>query len=103
MSSETNTMLQALHVDLDALKNAIDGEDHEQAERIVSEHDQRLRDYIQAHGAASAAPALQSLLAQQQALIERMRELRDEAAAHLRQERQSVRAASAYQQAGALP
>ncbi len=103
MSETTASVLRALHQDLEALKNAIDGEAHDEAERIVSEHDQRLRDYIHAHGAQSEAAALGELLQQQQALTARMRELRDEAAGHLRHERQSLRAVNAYQRAGALP
>ncbi|MCD9087147.1 hypothetical protein [Stenotrophomonas sp. SY1] len=103
MSNDNIAMLQALHADLESLKNAIEGEDHDLAERIVSGHDQRLRDYIRDHGVQAEATALQGLLEQQQALTGRMRELRDEAAEHLRHERQSARAANAYQQAGARP
>ena len=105
MTDSAGQVLDALHADLDALKNAIDAEDHARAEQIVAAHDQRLRGYIQdngAAGAAGAADALQALLEQQHALTERMRELRDDAAAHLRAERQSTRAANAYQQAGTL-
>ncbi|AMJ56692.1 MULTISPECIES: hypothetical protein [Stenotrophomonas] len=102
MTDSAGQVLDALHADLDALKNAIDAEDHARAEQIVAAHDQRLRGYIQDNGAAGAADALQALLEQQHALTERMRELRDDAAAHLRAERQSTRAANAYQQAGTL-
>ncbi|WP_269791840.1 hypothetical protein [Stenotrophomonas sp. Iso1] len=103
MPSDNSTVLQSLQDDLESLKNAIDAEDHAQAEKIVNDHDQRLRAYVQANGVETEMPALQQLHKQQQALIARMRELRDEAAAHLRQERQSTRAVNAYQQAGALP
>ncbi len=102
MTDTASQMLQALHADLDALKNAINAEDHAAAEKIVASHDQRLRSYIQDNGAAGSADALQALLAQQHAVADRMRELRDEAALHLRAERQSTRAASAYLQAGTL-
>ena len=102
MSTAASQALDALHADLDALKNAIDAEDHDRAEQIVAAHDQRLRSYSQDNGAAGAADALQLLLEQQHTLTGRMRELRDEAAAHLRAERQSTRAASAYLQAGTL-
>ena len=102
MTDTAGQVLDALHEDLDALKNAIDAEDHDRAEQIVAAHDQRLRGYIQDNGAAGAADALQHLLEQQHSLTGRMRELRDEAAAHLRAERQSTRAASAYIQAGTL-
>lgn len=102
MASMANQLLTALHADLDALKNAIDAEDHDGAEQIVAAHDQRLRSYIQDNGIAGSADALQALLEQQHAVTERMRELRDQAAMHLRAERQSTRAASAYQQAGTL-
>lgn len=97
-----NDLLQALHADLDLIKNAIEAEDHAATERIVAEHDERVRAYIEAYGAASAADALHDLLAQQHALTERMRQLRDEAAEHLRSERQSRRVTNAYQQAGTL-
>lgn len=103
MPSEHSILLHALQSDLESLKSAINDEDHVLAERIVNDHDQRLRAYVQAHGVAAQMPALQQLHEEQQALIARMRELRDDAAAHLRQERQSVRAVNAYQQAGALP
>ncbi len=102
MTDSAGQVLDALHADLDALKNAIDAEDHARAEQIVAAHDQRLRGYIQDNGTSGAADALQALLEQQHALTERMRELRDDAAAHLRAERQSTRAANAYQQAGTL-
>ncbi len=103
MTTVQNEMLQALQTDLESLKNAIDSEDHAQAEQLIDTHDQRLRAYVLAHGVATQATALQQLHAQQQALIDRMRELRDEASAYLRQERQSVRAVNAYQQASTLP
>ncbi len=105
MQQDPTLQLQALHDDLDLLKNAIETEDHDTAEQIVASHDQRLRHYIHTHGvgaAAGALQALQALLAQQQAVTMRMRELRDQAAAQLRSERQSNRAASAYVQAGTL-
>ncbi len=102
MSDERASLLKALHEDLESLKNAIDGEDHALAERIVGEHDQRVRDYLHAHGAHSAPQALQNLLEQQLSLTTRMRQLRDEAAQYLRAERQSTRAANAYLQAGTL-
>lgn len=102
MTNIANEILEALHADLDALKNAIEAEDHEGAEQIVANHDQRLRSYIQDNGTAVSADALQALLDQQHTVTERMRELRDQAAMHLRAERQSTRAASAYQQAGTL-
>lgn len=102
MASTANQVLAALHADLDALKNAIEAEDHDGAEQIVAAHDQRLRAYIQDNGIAASADALQILLEQQQAVTERMRVLRDEAAMHLRAERQSSRAVNAYQQAGTL-
>ncbi len=102
MANTANLLLDALHADLDALKNAIDAEDHDRAEQIVAAHDQRLRTYIQDNGSTGSVVALQALLEQQQAVTERMRELRDQAAQHLRTERQSTRAASAYQQAGTL-
>lgn len=102
MQTIASQALDALHADLDALKNAIDAEDHDRAEQIVAAHDQRLRSYIQDNGSAGSADALQGLLEQQHSLSDRMRELRDEAAAHLRAERQSTRAASAYLQAGTL-
>ncbi|MGH8052304.1 MAG: hypothetical protein ACREP4_00025 [Stenotrophomonas sp.] len=103
MPIDHNAMLQALQADLESLKNAISSEDHPLAERIVNDHDARLRAYIQAHDVAEQLPALQQLQEQQQTLIARMRELRDEAATHLRHERQSARAVNAYQQAGTLP
>ncbi len=102
MHGNGTDLLQALHADLDLIKNAIETEDHAATERIVAEHDARVREYLQAYGAAAAAPALQELLVQQQAVTERMRQLRDEAADHLRSERQSRRATNAYQQAGSL-
>ena len=102
MANAANEMLDALQADLDALKNAIEVEDHDGAEQIVVAHDQRLRTYIQDNGVAGSAAALQALLEQQHAVTERMRDLRDQAAMHLRAERQSTRAASAYQQAGTL-
>ena len=102
MANNASQALDALHADLDALKNAIEAEDHAGAEQIVAAHDQRLRSYILDNGAAGSADALQALLQQQQAVSERMRTLRDEAALHLRSERQSNRAANAYQQAGTL-
>jgi len=102
MGNESASLLQALHDDLDLLKNAIDGEDHDMAQRIVAGHDQRVHDYIQSHGVDAAPAQLQALLEQQHAVTARMRELRDEAEFHLRRERQSTRAASAYLRAGAL-
>lgn len=102
MATTANEMLDALHADLNDLKNAIDAEDHDAAEQIVAAHDQRLHSYIQDNGVAGSADALQALLEQQHAVTERMRELRDQAAMHLRAERQSTRAANAYQQAGTL-
>lgn len=102
MADTASQVLDALHADLDALKNAIDAEDHDGAEQIVAAHDARLRGYIEANGAAGSADALQALLEQQHALATRMRELRDEAAMQLRAERQTSRAVNAYQQAGTL-
>ncbi|HEX7991165.1 MAG TPA: hypothetical protein VF513_13515 [Stenotrophomonas sp.] len=102
MADTASQVLDALHADLDALKNAIDAEDHDGAEQIVAAHDTRLRSYIEANGTAGSADALQALLEQQHALASRMRELRDEAATHLRAERQTSRAVNAYQQAGTL-
>ncbi|WP_296248812.1 hypothetical protein [uncultured Stenotrophomonas sp.] len=102
MANIASGMLDALHADLDALKNAIEAEDHDGAEQIVAAHDERLRSYIQENGTAGSADALQALLEQQRSVTARMRELRDQAAMHLRAERQSTRAASAYLQAGTL-
>ena len=102
MADTASQVLDALHADLDALKNAIDAEDHDGAEQIVAAHDARLRGYIEANGATGSADALQALLEQQHSLATRMRELRDEAAMQLRAERQTSRAVNAYQQAGTL-
>ena len=94
--------LQALRADLEALRAALEAEDHDEAATIVGNHDRRLRDYLQAHGAESAAGELRDLLALQQSLMADMAERRDVAAGHLRAGRKSVRAANAYQQAESL-
>ncbi|GEM_PF-1001285 len=99
MDAERKTQLQALHGDLQQLNAAIDAEDHALAAAIVLEHDQRLRQYLEYVGPDAS---LTALLQEQHAVTERMSQLRDHAALQLRQERQSSRAASAYQQAGAL-
>ncbi len=100
--SDHELTLQALHSDLDALRVAVEDENHAEAERIASEHDRRLREFIQACGAQSAANGLRNLLALQQQLMGEMLKRRDIAAAHLRSGRQSVRAASAYNQTESL-
>lgn len=94
--------LQALHADLDALRIALEQEDHAEAALIAVKHDRRLRDFIETHGAQVAADGLRKLLELQRELTVDMRNRRDVAAAHLRSGRQSVRAAHAYQQAGTL-
>lgn len=94
--------LAALHGDLEALRAALDAEDHAEAGRIASEHDRRLREFVLACDVHSAADGLRGLLAVQQALTVDMRRLRDIAAAHLRASRQSVRAAGAYHQTESL-
>ena len=94
--------LKALHDDLEALRVAVEQEDHAQAERIASGHDRRLREFVEACGAQSAANGLRNLLALQQSLMADMLVRRDIAAARLRAARQSVRAAHAYQQAESL-
>jgi len=94
--------LAALHDDLEALRAAVDSENHAEAERIAAEHDRRLREFIHAYDAQSAANGLRCLLAMQQSLIADMLKLRDIAATHLRAGRQSVRAASAYNQTESL-
>lgn len=94
--------LQALHDDLEALRIALEQEDHAEAAMIATRHDRCLREYIEAHGAQSAAEGLRNLLALQQSLMTDMLHRRDVAATHLRAGRKSVRAAHAYQQAESL-
>jgi len=102
MTSDTQTSMQALQLDLEQLKNAIAAEDHALAQQIISAHDQRLRAHVNDRGSSLDPAALQGVLQEQHALTLMMCQLRDEAADHLRQERQSSRVASAYQQAGQL-
>lgn len=94
--------LQALHQDLDALRAAVEQEDHAQAEQIVAGHDRRLREFVASFGVQAAANGLRNLLVLQQSLTADLMLRRDKAAAKLRAGRNSVRAASAYQQAESL-
>ena len=68
----------------------------------ITPYAETLREYIEAHGAQSAAEGLRNLLALQQSLMTDMLHRRDDAATHLRAGRKSVRAAHAYQQAESL-
>ncbi|MQP74792.1 hypothetical protein CQ393_02645 [Stenotrophomonas sp. MYb238] len=99
---DTDHTLQALHDDLEALRAAVEQEDHAEAERIASGHDRRLREFVDACGVQAAANGLRNLLALQQSLMADMLVRRDIAAARLRAGRQSVRAVHAYQQAESL-
>jgi hypothetical protein len=94
--------LQALHADLDALRTAVEQEDHAEAALIAVRHDRHLREFIETCGTQAAANGLRKLLELQRELTRDMLARRDVAAAHLRSGRQSVRAAHAYQQAGTL-
>lgn len=94
--------LDALQGDLEALRIALDEENHTLAESLIARHEQRLRDYITARGADAPAGSLQLLLEAQQSLMADMQKRRDIAAEQLRANRQSVRAANAYHQAESL-
>ncbi|MEB1527980.1 hypothetical protein [Xanthomonas sp. WHRI 7945] len=94
--------LDALHAELQQLQQALDSDEHALAERLVAEHDQHLRHYLQQTGADVARDGLASLLTLQQAMIAQMCQARDEAGDWLRANRQSNNAARAYSQAGSL-
>ncbi|HBN53527.1 MAG TPA: hypothetical protein DD456_05680, partial [Stenotrophomonas sp.] len=81
---DTDHTLQALHDDLEALRAAVEQEDHAEAERIASGHDRRLREFVDACGVQAAANGLRNLLALQQSLMADMLVRRDIAAARLR-------------------
>ncbi len=94
--------IQGLYDDLEALRHALEIEDHEQAERLMHSHDRHLREYVHSQGVRAPLHALQGLLKLQQSLMADMLARRDIAAAHLRAGRQSIRAAHAYHQAESL-
>ena len=98
---DNDATLQALHADLDALRTAVEKEDHAEAALIAVSHDRRLREFVETCG-AQAANGLRKLLELQRELTTEMMARRDAAGAQLRSGRQSVRAATAYQQAGSL-
>lgn len=102
MPTTHNHELDALYADLEALRVAVEEEDHLLAEQILSGHDLRLRQYIEACGMQAPVVVLQGLLKLQQMLMADMLERRDIAAARLRAGRHSVRAAQAYHQAESL-
>jgi hypothetical protein len=89
--------LQMLYSELDALSGAVEEGRHEDALQLMSTYDQDLRTFMasQARGGTALDP-LRGLLTQQNTVLERMRQCRDEAAVRLRQLRQSNAAANAY-------
>ena len=93
--------LQALREQLDTLRRALIEGDDARAAELTREHDQQLRLYLAAHGAA-ARDALLALHALQQQVLHELRGQRDAAGQALRAGRQSGHAARAYLQAGAL-
>lgn len=99
---DNDATLQALHADLDALRTAVEKEDHAEAALIAVSHDRRLREFVETCGAQAAANGLRKLLELQRELTGEMMARRDASGAQLRSGRQSVRAATAYQQAGSL-
>ncbi len=94
--------IESLYSDLEALRVAVETEDHALAEQLMHSHDRHLREYVHAEGIRAPLPALQGLLKLQQALMADMLVRRDIAAARLRAGRQSIRAARAYHQAESL-
>lgn len=97
-----DTELDDLYSDLEALRGALEDEDHALAEQLVASHDLHLRRYVEARGSQAPLSALQGLLKLQQTLMADMLARRDLAAARLRAGRRSVRAANAYHQAESL-
>ncbi|MET0281458.1 MAG: hypothetical protein ABW278_10100 [Steroidobacteraceae bacterium] len=98
----TDTRIEALHAGLGALRVAVDGEEHALAGQLMTAHAAQLRDYIDATGPQADLAALQELLQAQNALNATMADLRDHAAAQLKQGRRSNRAALAYLRAESL-
>ncbi len=97
----STTILQPMHEALDALEAALPAGDHAHSERLMSEHLQAVA------GLALAVErptdeAIRTLMGHQQRVMARMLQLRDEAAAHLKQGKRSLRAAHAYLQAESL-
>ncbi|UKE48830.1 MULTISPECIES: hypothetical protein [Xanthomonas translucens group] len=94
--------IEALHAELQQLQQVLQGDDHALAERMVSEHDQHLRQYLQQAVSDVSRDGIGSLLKLQQAVIAQMLQARDEAGDWLRASRVSNNAARAYSQAGSL-
>ncbi|UYB50480.1 hypothetical protein OCJ37_10600 [Xanthomonas sp. AM6] len=94
--------LESLHAELRQLQQVLDTDEHALAERMVAEHEEHLRAYLQQAGADAARDGLGALLQLQQAVIAQMLQARDEAGNWLRANRQSNNAARAYSQAGSL-
>ncbi|MFC6842168.1 hypothetical protein [Xanthomonas theicola] len=96
----STTSIESLHADLQRLQQVLQGDDHALAGRMVAEHEQRLRQYLQQPGVSRHG--LGSLLELQKSVIAQMRRARDEAGDWLRANRQSNNVARAYSQAGSL-
>ena len=94
--------LDALYADLEALRVAVEEEEHALAAQIMDNHDRRLRQYVDGLNGHSPTASLQGLLKLQQTLMADMLVRRDIAGARLRAGRQSMHAANAYHQAESL-
>ncbi|WP_369938767.1 hypothetical protein [Xanthomonas medicagonis] len=94
--------IEALHAELQQLQQVLQGDDHALAERMVAEHEQHLREYLQLAGNDVSRESVASLLKLQHAVIAQMLQARDEAGDWLRANRLSNNAARAYSQAGSL-
>lgn len=94
--------LEALHAELQQLQQVLESDDNALAERLVAEHEQHLRQYLQQPGTDVSRDSMGSLLELQQAVIAQMLQARDEAGDWLRANRLSNNAARAYSQAGSL-
>ncbi|MET0288171.1 MAG: hypothetical protein ABW178_00925 [Pseudoxanthomonas sp.] len=88
--------LQMLYSELDALSGAVEQGRHEDALQLMSTYDRDLRTFMATDNGGTALDPLRGLLTQQNTILERMRQCRDEAATRLRQLRQSNTAARAY-------
>ncbi|WP_305806509.1 hypothetical protein [Stenotrophomonas sp. YIM B06876] len=102
MTATHDPALDALYADLEALRVAVEEEEHDLAARILDNHDRRLRHYVDGINGQSPVASLQGLLKLQQTLMADMLTRRDIAGARLRAGRQSVRAANAYHLAESL-
>ena len=94
----SENVLAELHADLIALREALDRDSFSEAGQILSSHESRLRQYIDAVGAEAPVQALRELLQLQHQLQHDMLSARDTAASALREMQHASQASRRYRE-----